>query len=85
MSQENTMTPNDDLRLLTTGEVAKLLGTSSFYVREHATIKEPLIKSVWLGRLRRFRRQDVEAFVTSQLDSNPRALRSKTAKKQPKD
>ena len=50
-------------RLLGPGDVAKWLGVSSGWVRDHATRKEPRIKAVKVGKLLRFRPEDVEDFL----------------------
>jgi excisionase family DNA binding protein len=50
-------------RLLGPGEVAKWLGVSSGWVRDHATRKSPRIPAVKVGKLLRFRPEDVEAFI----------------------
>jgi excisionase family DNA binding protein len=52
-------------RLLGPSEVAKWLGVSSGWVRDHATRKNPRIKSVKVGKLLRFRPEDVEHFIQS--------------------
>lgn len=50
-------------RLLSAGEVATWLGVSAGWVRDHATRKQPRLRAVKLGRLLRFRQQDVEEFI----------------------
>lgn len=50
-------------RLLTPREVADYLGASPSWVLDHATRRRPLLKSVKLGKLVRFRRPDVEEFI----------------------
>jgi excisionase family DNA binding protein len=50
-------------RLLAPTDVAKWLGVSSGWVRDHATRKEPRLKAVKVGKLLRFRREDVEDFL----------------------
>jgi excisionase family DNA binding protein len=50
-------------RLLGPTDVAKWLGVSSGWVRDHATRKEPRIKAVKVGKLLRFRPEDVEDFL----------------------
>jgi excisionase family DNA binding protein len=47
-------------RLLTPMEVAKWLGVSPGWVRDHATRKRPHLRAVKLGKLLRFRQKDVE-------------------------
>lgn len=56
--------------LLTIDQVAALLGTSKAWVRDHATRRNPRIPVVRFGDKRgvlRFRPQDVEAFINSNL------------------
>jgi hypothetical protein len=50
-------------RLLGPADVAKWLGISSGWVRDHATRKEPRLKSVKVGKLLRFRPEDIEDFL----------------------
>jgi excisionase family DNA binding protein len=50
-------------QLLGPGDVAKWLGVSSGWVRDHATRKEPRIRAVKVGKLLRFRPEDVEDFL----------------------
>lgn len=50
-------------RLLTAQEVAKRLGVSERFVRDHATRRSPKIQGIKLGSLLRFRWRDVEAFL----------------------
>lgn len=50
-------------RLLTPREVARWLGVSDRWVRDHATRRLPRIPAVHLGSLLRFRRVDVKEFV----------------------
>ncbi len=50
-------------RLLGPADVAKWLGVSSGWVRDHATRKEPRLKAVKVGKLLRFRPEDVEDFL----------------------
>ena len=49
--------------LLTPGEVARRLQVSSAWVRDHATRKQPRLRAVKVGKLLRFRPEDVEAFI----------------------
>jgi len=61
-----------DCTLLTLEEVAKMLGVSKAWVRDHATRRNPRIPVVRFGEKRaimRFRLQDVERFVTQHLVS----------------
>jgi hypothetical protein len=50
-------------RLLGPADVARWLGVSSGWVRDHATRKEPRLKSVKVGKLLRFRPEDIEDFL----------------------
>ena len=50
-------------RLLTPREVAELLAASVAWVLDHSSRRHPLLKSVKLGKLVRFRREDVEEFI----------------------
>ena len=45
-------------------EVAALLGVSVAWVLDHATRRAPILPSVKLGKAVRFRREDVEKFIT---------------------
>lgn len=49
--------------LMEAADVAKWLGVSEQWVRDHGTKREPRLKSVRVGRLLRFRREDVEEFI----------------------
>ena len=62
--------PQPRLALLTLDQVAKMLGTSRAWVRDHARRRSPRISCVRLGGRRallRFRPQDVEAFIDKHL------------------
>lgn len=52
--------------LATAVQVAKRLGVSERWVRDHATRRSPKLPVVKLGSLLRFRLEDVEAFITRQ-------------------
>ena len=52
-------------RLLTPTEVAELLHVSPAWVRDHATRRQPHLAAVRLGKLLRFRPEDVEDFITT--------------------
>jgi excisionase family DNA binding protein len=52
-------------RLLGPAEVARWLGVSAGWVRDHATRKQPRIKAVKVGKLLRFRPKDVEDFIST--------------------
>ena len=54
--------------LLRPGDVAKWLGVSSGWVRDHSTRKEPRLKAVKVGKLLRFRPEDVENFLRNCTD-----------------
>jgi excisionase family DNA binding protein len=49
--------------LLTTQEVAEWLSVSPGWVRDHATRKQPRLPSLKLGKLLRFRTEDVKEFI----------------------
>lgn len=56
--------------LLTLSQVAKRLGTSKAWVRDHTTRRSPRIPVVRLGGRRallRFRPQDIDGFIKSNL------------------
>jgi predicted DNA-binding transcriptional regulator AlpA len=63
--------PQTGLRaLLTLDQVAEMLGVSKAWVRDHATRRQPRLSVVRMGGKRavlRFRPQDVEAFINSNL------------------
>lgn len=44
-------------------EVAHRLGVSAGWVRDHSTRKSPRLPVVRLGKMLRYRRGDVEAFI----------------------
>lgn len=50
-------------RLLTPKEVAEWLGVTVSWVLDHASRRKPRLESVKLGKLVRFRREDVEEFI----------------------
>jgi excisionase family DNA binding protein len=50
-------------KLLPPSDVAKLLNVSVGWVRDHATRKQPHLPAVKLGKLLRFRPEDVEDFI----------------------
>jgi len=55
-------------RLLGPGDVAKWLGVSSGWVRDHATRKEPRLRAVKVGKLLRFRPEDIEEFLRGSVE-----------------
>jgi len=61
-------------KLLTPREVASWLDVSIDWVQDHATSKEPRIPSVRIGRLIRFRREEVDAFIALQAQRQPNAF-----------
>lgn len=52
-----------EICLLTVDQVATILGVSPAWVRDHATRKQPRLKCVKVGKLLRFRMEDVRAFI----------------------
>jgi excisionase family DNA binding protein len=62
---------NDDRRaslLLTPHQVASRLQVSPSWVRDHATRKLPKIPSVKVGKLLRFKIEDIDQFIHEQRD-----------------
>ena len=53
-------------KLLTPKEVARWLDVSVDWVHNHATRKEPRLPVVRIGKLLRFRNEEVEAFIRGQ-------------------
>lgn len=49
--------------LMEAADVARWLGVSEQWVRDHGTKREPRLKSVRIGRLLRFRHEDVQEFI----------------------
>jgi hypothetical protein len=54
---------DDGSALIGPAEVARLLGVSSGWVRDHATRKTPRIPVVRIGRMMRFRPADIKGIV----------------------
>lgn len=50
--------------LLEAADVAKWLGVSEQWVRDHGTKREPRLNSIRVDRLLRFRREDVDEFIS---------------------
>ena len=59
----HSLTGPSPQQLLTPSQVAARLQVSPSWVRDHATRKQPRLPSVKLGKLLRFRPQDVEEFI----------------------
>jgi hypothetical protein len=53
---------DDGSALIGPAEVARLLGVSSGWVRDHATRKTPRIPVVRIGRMMRFRPADIKVY-----------------------
>lgn len=51
------------MQLLSVAQVAAILGVSAAWVRDHATRKQPHVKCVKVGKLLKFRHEDVEEFI----------------------
>lgn len=63
--------------LLSLDEVARMLGVSRAWVRDHATRRSPRIPVVRLGDRRavlRFRPQDIEMFINAHLQVQERSV-----------
>ncbi len=54
-----------DKQLLDVKQVAEWLAVSPAWVRDHATRRQPRLPVVRLGKLLRFRAEDIEEFVTT--------------------
>lgn len=52
------------MQLLSVDQVALILGVSPAWVRDHATRKQPHLKCVKVGKLLKFRPDDVEEFIS---------------------
>lgn len=63
---ENGANPFHREKLLTPGDVARWLGVSSAWVRDHATRKQPRLPVVRLGKLIRFKADEIEGFLEEQ-------------------
>jgi hypothetical protein len=50
-------------RLLGPSDIARWLGVSPGWARDHATRKEPRLRAVKIGKLLPFRPEDVEVFL----------------------
>jgi excisionase family DNA binding protein len=61
--QPTNHTEGAGIPLLTPQEVARRLGVSERWVRDHATRRFPRIPAVKLGPLLRFRSSDIENFL----------------------
>jgi hypothetical protein len=53
----------DETKLIGPEEVARLLGVSSAWVRDHSTRKTPRLPMLRLGRLMRFRAKDIIVII----------------------
>jgi hypothetical protein len=60
---ERVVSNTDGSPLIGPSEVARLLGVSSGWVRDHATRKLPRIPVVRIGKLMRFRITDINVIV----------------------
>jgi hypothetical protein len=61
--EDSAVSEDDLMRLLGPAEVAKLLGVSVAWVRDHSTRKSPRIPTVKAGKLLRYRPRDVRDFI----------------------
>jgi excisionase family DNA binding protein len=61
-------------KLLTPKEVAKWLNVSVDWVHNHATRKNPRLPVVRIGKLLRFRNDDVEEFILGQSRRSDKVL-----------
>jgi excisionase family DNA binding protein len=58
-------------KLLTPDEVAKLLDVKMSWLMDHVTRIEPIIPHIRIGRMIRFRRQDVTQWLNSMVSTKP--------------
>ena len=58
-------------QLLTPDDVARWLRVERKWVVEHTTRYEPIIPHVRIGRAVRFRREDVERFISERVSAKP--------------
>jgi excisionase family DNA binding protein len=56
----------DPDRLLTVEDMARRLQVSAAWVRDHATRKRPRLPVVRVGKLLRFRREEIEQWIRDQ-------------------
>jgi len=71
MHHTNERSPDTPTAALKTAiQVARRLGVSERWVRDHATRRSPRLPVVKLGSLLRFRPEDVEAFIAAQRDDH---------------
>ena len=54
---------HNEMQLLSVKEVSLMFGVSQAWVRDHATRKQPHLKCVKVGKLLRFRPEDVQEFI----------------------
>lgn len=57
------MAEDEFMPLIGPADVAKWLGVSAAWVRDHATRKHPRIPAIKVGKLLRFRPMDVREFI----------------------
>ena len=69
-----TVTMRSLQKLLTPKEVAEWLDVSVDWVHNHATRKAPRLPVVRIGKLLRFRNEDVEEFIRGQSRRNGKVL-----------
>jgi len=61
-----------DEELLDAAAVAKILGVSLQWIKDHTTRIEPIIPHIRLGRKIRFRSADIKRFIQMQTETRPR-------------
>ena len=71
---ENLEIHQDDTveELLDAAAVAKILGVSLQWIKDHTTRIEPIIPHIRLGRKIRFRSADIKRFIQIQTETRPR-------------
>jgi hypothetical protein len=55
-------------KLLGPNDVARWLGVSLGWVRNHATRKEPRLRTIRVGKMLRFRPEDIEEFIRTSIE-----------------
>jgi hypothetical protein len=57
--------PSTGVTLLTVAQIAAMLQVSEAWVRDHSTRKNPRLKCVKVGKLLRYRLEDIEEFIAT--------------------
>jgi excisionase family DNA binding protein len=65
--------------LWTSSDVARRMTVKESWVRDHVSREKPIIPHVKVGKLVRFRRRDIEEFITSMIVTQPTWDRTEVA------